>query len=924
MRLITRYLALVKCCLYASLVLVSTLSFAATPVTINSASINYTANTITITGQGFCAGGTLPGVFFNKVPLTVSTSPCINTSVVATLPIQAQGSFSLTVSNGSAGSATFVVTYGAVGPQGPQGFTGATGAKGATGATGAAGATGPQGPKGATGTPGVKGLTGAQGPIGLTGAVGPGGPAGQAGATGLTGATGSQGPIGLTGAQGATGPAGTNGTGFNFRNAFDPTATYTMNDVVTYGGSTYVANAGNGPNSLTPDANTSTWVVMAAAGAAGATGADGAQGPQGPIGLSVTGPQGPQGLTGPTGPQGSIGPQGPVGNTGATGSQGFQGLTGPQGIQGIPGPQGTLSMSSGTWNYVASVPTTASYGHYGGVGGVLNGQFLITNSAQANDTESYNPTTNKWTVLAPSPTLQFSAVGGVMNGQFYMVGGCSPADCRIDVTGVMQIYNPTTNSWSYGPSMPTARFDAASTVINGKLYVVGGDTDCEPCINVATLEVFDPVANAWATKAAMPNVLMGARGAAVGGKLYVVGGVNGLSYYNEYTVTFASHVSIYDPVSNTWTQSASSIPIPVYDSSAVAMDGLVYVIGGVGIGQTQVTAVQVYNPVADTWTSLTPLDTARGAAAASVISGIIYLAGGVEPGSIYPTTAESFFQYPQGPQGPQGPIGPTGATGPQGPQGLQGAIGFTGATGPAGPSGPPGAQGSPGINGLPGANGTNGTNGTNGLDGKSFVWRGAFDINISTSNGYAVNDVVNDGGSAYICTDTTPLVQGQTPANQPHSWSLMLQGMGSAYIKSRLSYQGAIPDITRTNLYPPVNVLELPTGTFLISARVTVVSSSTDPNVVACRLQANPYNPNNPPNDWSYVSVGPGVSTGFGGSTATFATIMTAQEVQIGPTESQLICYAFDPAPGSSGLAGDVQVESTVMTAIPTGGFVVQ
>src|SRR5450631_2715033 len=42
MRHIIRYLALVKRYLCTSLVLVSTLSFAATPVTINSASINYT------------------------------------------------------------------------------------------------------------------------------------------------------------------------------------------------------------------------------------------------------------------------------------------------------------------------------------------------------------------------------------------------------------------------------------------------------------------------------------------------------------------------------------------------------------------------------------------------------------------------------------------------------------------------------------------------------------------------------------------------------------------------------------------------------------------------------------------------------------------------------------------------------------------
>ena len=270
--------------LCTSLLFVSSLSFALTPVTINSASINYTTHTVTVAGSGFCTGA-VPAVTFNTTRLKV-TSACSASVVVASLPVQTAASYRLIIANTSGGSATFYVTYGAVGPQGPQGFTGAIGATGATGTQGATGAIGPQGP------------------IGLTGA------------TGATGATGSQGPIGLTGAQGATGgagpqgPAGVNGTGFNFRNAFDPTATYAINDVVTYSGSTYLANVANGPNTLTPDANTSAWAVVAQQGA--------------------TGPAGSQGLIGAMGPQGSQGIQGLTGAIGPQGAQGLQGDTGAQ------------------------------------------------------------------------------------------------------------------------------------------------------------------------------------------------------------------------------------------------------------------------------------------------------------------------------------------------------------------------------------------------------------------------------------------------------------------------------------------------------------------------------------------------------------------------------------------------------------------
>ena len=194
-----------------------------------------------------------------------------------------------------------------------------------------AGATGPQGPQGVTGNTGATGATGPIGPTGLTGntgAAGPNGPIGPIGLTGPTGATGSQGLTGFTGAQGPTGPSGTNGTngtngnGFNFRNAFDNTATYAAYDVVTYNGSTYDANAAITPGGATPDVNPS-WTLMAQAGTNGANGAPGATGSQGPLG--------PQGTMGSAGAAGAAGPQGFPGVDGATGPAG---PTGPQGATG--------------------------------------------------------------------------------------------------------------------------------------------------------------------------------------------------------------------------------------------------------------------------------------------------------------------------------------------------------------------------------------------------------------------------------------------------------------------------------------------------------------------------------------------------------------------------------------------------------------
>lgn len=244
------------------------------------------------------------------------------------------------------------------GPQGPQG------AQGPQGPQGPAGATGPAGPKGNTGATGPQGQTGPQGAQGQTGPIGPIGPQGP------------QGP------QGATGPAGSNGTGFNFRNAFDNNTPYAVNDVVSYSGSSYAATAASqGPNNPTPDQNAASWSVMAEQGAAGAAGSPGPIGP--------TGPQGPSGPQGPAGPQGPQGPQGPKGDSGAPGAVGLQGppgAVGPIGPQGIPGPvilNGQAEFNTpGTYAFTVPAGVTRLLVELWG-GGSGGGGALSSNSAIA-------------------------------------------------------------------------------------------------------------------------------------------------------------------------------------------------------------------------------------------------------------------------------------------------------------------------------------------------------------------------------------------------------------------------------------------------------------------------------------------------------------------------------------------------------------
>jgi hypothetical protein len=238
--------------------LTSAFAFAAAPPVIDNASINYTAHTITIAGAGFSA----PTVEFNAAVLHVVSASA--TRIVASLPVEPQGSYELIVTNSDKLSVTFDVTYGPTGPPGVAGPQGAQGPKGEAGATGPQGpigaastVAGPQGPQGLTGPMGLQGLQGPMGPQGLTGATGamgaPGadslvpGPQGPQGLTGPIGPQGLTGPQGLQGSAGPMGPAGN----LNWTGTWNSATNYNVGDAVTFAGASYVAvqvNNGQQPN----------------------------------------------------------------------------------------------------------------------------------------------------------------------------------------------------------------------------------------------------------------------------------------------------------------------------------------------------------------------------------------------------------------------------------------------------------------------------------------------------------------------------------------------------------------------------------------------------------------------------------------------------------------------------------------------------
>jgi len=105
------------------------------------------------------------------------------------------------------------------------------------------------------------------------------------------------------------------GPGFDFRGPWDAGTSYSLNDVVIFSGSTYVALEDS--IGVPPGSDADCWGIFASKGDKGDAGTPGLPGDAGPMGL-----QGPQGVAGPKGDAGAPGTTGQlaftVGTAGST------------------------------------------------------------------------------------------------------------------------------------------------------------------------------------------------------------------------------------------------------------------------------------------------------------------------------------------------------------------------------------------------------------------------------------------------------------------------------------------------------------------------------------------------------------------------------------------------------------------------------
>lgn len=171
---------------------------------------------------------------------------------------------------------------------------------------------------------------------------------------------------------------------------------------------------------------------------------------------------------------------------------------------------------------------------------------------------------NNWTMMKKMNTARSFFASGVINGMIYVAGGNSADLFELDSAEVM---DPAIGNWHPVASMGTNMASYDSAVLNGKLLVTEGWL--WPFFVSPRGRVYDPITNTW------ENMGLGLREGWTGSSVVVYGHLFVVSEHER------MKLKVYYPDNDSWeTTQGPPLPEQICKPFAVnAYDNIIYVVG---------------------------------------------------------------------------------------------------------------------------------------------------------------------------------------------------------------------------------------------------------------------------------------------------------------------------------------------------------
>lgn len=233
--------------------------------------------------------------------------------------------------------------------------------------------------------------------------------------------------------------------------------------------------------------------------------------------------------------------------------------------------------------------------------------------------ERLNPTLGRWEIVEKMARCHTTTVPVALGDHIYVCGGGFA--CYDDSA---ERYSMIENRWEKLPNMPCTRNDGTAMVWQDRVLLVAGVNSHDNDLATSTCVSFDPSQNRWADAMTLQTPRQGAACALLNGELYVCGG-NGSEFIIEdeqggYPEALRL-VERYRFADETW-ETLPPMLDARYAAAAAVLGGQLYIVGGAD-GSQCLRSAERFDPATNSWYRLPPMLSVRVRPGAAAIREVV-------------------------------------------------------------------------------------------------------------------------------------------------------------------------------------------------------------------------------------------------------------------------------------------------------------
>lgn len=259
----------------------------------------------------------------------------------------------------------------------------------------------------------------------------------------------------------------------------------------------------------------------------------------------------------------------------------------------------------------------------------VGGKLYLIGGRGSRPTQEFDPATDEWRSLGPTPFELHHFQPVAIDGLVYVVGaftGGYPNEANV---ANIWVFDPADESWTIGAAVPSARRrgSAGAVVHDGRIWLVGGNSQGHNGGARPWFDVYDPQSNAWTQLPDAPHARDHASAVVVGHRLVFAGGRR--TTQPDPFVGTVREVDVYDFATGQWSTLASDLPTERAGALTLAHGRHVVVIGGESASMVQAHRdVEALDVFADRWVTLPDLQIGRHSGGAAILDGLAHVVSG--------------------------------------------------------------------------------------------------------------------------------------------------------------------------------------------------------------------------------------------------------------------------------------------------------